>query len=220
MLKISEALLICLLLTSCVNYVGCAPVMTSGTQAIKNENVMNQIKPGVTDKNTVYQLLGAPISANNSPSGESWMYHYSEVNRKFVLIGWGGLFDSTLDSQSTMIQITFDDQNLVKSISGRPISGYGTSKTKYESKPLPREPVPVKEANSLENQDKNVPKPPQYHQQVTSKPEPPKQVSVIVHPSIQQKVQPLAKERQRKEQYEDAEERGLVEQGDGRMLLK
>jgi outer membrane protein assembly factor BamE (lipoprotein component of BamABCDE complex) len=105
----------------CFSY-GCAPVMTSGTPAIKNDNVMNQIKLGITDKTTVYQLLGAPMAAHNSPSGEVWMYHYSEMNRKLHLIGWRGLFDTTLDAQSTMINITFDDHDVIKAISGRPIN--------------------------------------------------------------------------------------------------
>lgn len=99
---------------------GCGPVMTSGTPAIKNENMMCQIRPGVTDKAMVYQLLGAPMSSHNLQSGEIWIYHYREVNRKFKLIGWGGLFDSTIDSQSTSISITFDNRGIVKSISGRP----------------------------------------------------------------------------------------------------
>lgn len=114
--------LIGLILLTCLNswFMGCGPVMTSGSPAIKNENVMNQIKSGITDKNTVYQLLGTPMAAHNLPSGEIWMYHYGEVNRKFKLIGWGGLFDSTIDSQSAAIQITFDDRGIVKAISGRP----------------------------------------------------------------------------------------------------
>lgn len=101
--------------------IGCGPVMTSGTPAIKNETVMNQIKTNVTDKNTVYQLLGSPMSAHNLPSGEVWNYHYGEVNRKFKLIGWGGLFDSTIDSQNSMVQIIFDNNGIVKNVVGLPI---------------------------------------------------------------------------------------------------
>ena len=83
---------------------------------------MSQIKPGIIDKAIVYRLLGLPMSATNLPSGEVWMYHYSAVNRKFQIIGWGGLFDSNIDSQSTLIQITFDNRDLVKTITGRPVS--------------------------------------------------------------------------------------------------
>jgi outer membrane protein assembly factor BamE (lipoprotein component of BamABCDE complex) len=128
---------------------GCPPVMTSGNQAIKNESVMSQIKPVITDKATVYRLLGPPMSATNPPSGEAWMYHYSEVNRKFQIIGWGGLFDSTIDSQSTMVQITFDNRDLVKTITGRPVSSY--------SAVIPRNDLPKSSDNrNLSNKRQSI----------------------------------------------------------------
>lgn len=95
-----------------------AACATSGTETIKDENRIGQLRKGVTTQNQVFNLFGEPQIRTKTDEGtEKWEYAYTYTELKgATFIPFVGLFAGGANADVNTLEIEFDKQNVIKGL--------------------------------------------------------------------------------------------------------
>ncbi|MFT6769912.1 outer membrane protein assembly factor BamE [Congregibacter sp.] len=107
-----------ILLVSIFSAVLISACSTSGNMKLQHENqvsIAEKIKQGITNKQQVYQMLGAPLETSLTENGlEIAKYEFTRTTpqaRNFIPYN---VFSRVSDGEHKELVILFDDNNLVK----------------------------------------------------------------------------------------------------------
>lgn len=108
MKKVFGVLLIMVLLG-----LGCA---SQGNKQIAQDEIVNQIEPGVSTKEDVKRLVGEPTMVDFSDSGqEKWVYQYVRAKtRATSFIPVAGMLVGGADTKTHSLTIIFNDDGTVQ----------------------------------------------------------------------------------------------------------
>jgi hypothetical protein len=199
---------------------GCisAPLQSTKQTGVANQTNYEKFTEGISTKQDIRALLGEPNGISEGGWGAGivqWTYRGYPNLLQFSFNQRGILTDKILRSYSYGHVATIRSNKCIAGLeSGGVICGQPAYIWDFQRGGM----VCEKHAPG-----KQVVTPPAQSKVKTSPIEQKKHYSAILHPtppSIQQKVPSIDNNRSRKQPYEEAEQQGLVEQSDGRFLLK
>lgn len=202
--------------------IGC---VSTGNSTISHQSNLAQIKEGVSSKSDVQNILGAPNTITPLVGGESWFYCYGKSTTNpasFLPIVGLGVMAAGYGSfnEAYSLHILFDDLGIVRKIKA----------DRYNSKaylaPFYGKTGPVEHQVLRSTPDSPIGTSPISHPQISPQPPATSQTkSPIQVPSTPvSSTQPVLQDKKQKHEHEavieEIEEDSIVEQKDGRLLIR